>query len=119
MMMCYLGLGVGHMNLAGFLSEADSISVVPEPRYVPAQTKIYNGSANTVSSRPVPLVVSDRAPVLPSDTNSQGTSNGDTVDDRAEKVPSDSEEDELENGDLQDEEDDDDDDDDNFMQYDY
>ena len=114
MMMRYLGLGVGHMNPAGFPGEADAISVVPEPRYVPAQTKISNGSANTASSRPAPMVVSDEALVLPSDTNGQGTSNGNTVDDGAEEVPSD-EEGELENGDLEDEEEDDD----NFMQYDY
>jgi hypothetical protein len=46
-----------------------------------------------------PMVVSDGAPAIPSNTNSQGTSNGDTVDDGAEEVPSD-EEGELENGDF-------------------
>jgi hypothetical protein len=117
MMMRYLGLGVGHMNPAGFPGEADAISVVPEPRYVPAQTKVSNGSANTVSSRPAPMVVSVGAPVIPSNTNGQGTSNGDTVDDGAEEVPSD-EEGELENGDLEDEEEEEEDDD-NFMQYNY
>src|SRR6267154_3630078 len=99
MMMRYLGLGVGHMNPAGFPSEAEAILVVPEPRYVPAQTNISNGSANT-SSNPAPMVVLDGAPVLPSNTNSQETSDGDRVDDGAEEVPSD--EDELENGDLED-----------------
>jgi hypothetical protein len=110
MMMRYLG----HMNPAGFPGEADAISVVPEPRYVPAQTKVSNGSANTVSSRPAPMVVSVGAPVIASNTNGQGTSNGDTVDDGAEEVPSD-EEGEL---DLEDEEEEEEDDD-NFMQYDY
>jgi hypothetical protein len=112
MMMCYLGLGVGHMNPAGFPGEADAISVVPEPYYVPAQT---NRSANTASSNPAPMVVSDGAPVLLSNTNSQGTSNRDTVDDGVEEVPSDEEDGELENGDLEDKEEEDD----NFMQYDY
>jgi len=116
MMMRYLGLGVGHMNPAGFPSEADAISVVPEPCYVPAQTEISNGSANIVSSMPAPMVVSDGAPVLPGDTNSQETSNGDMVDDGAEEVPSD-EEAKLENGDLEDEEEEEEDD--NFMQYNY
>jgi hypothetical protein len=119
MMMRYLGLGVGHMNTAGFPSEAEAISVVPEPRYVPAPTKISNGSANTASSNPAPMVVLDGAPVLPSNTNSHETSDGDTardtVDDGAEEVPSD--EDELENSDLEDEEEEEEDD--NFMQYDY
>lgn len=63
------------------------------------------------------MVVSDGAPGLPSDTNGQGTPNGETVDDGAEEVPSD-EEGELENGDLEDEEEDYDDVN-NFMQYDY
>jgi hypothetical protein len=111
MMMRYLGLGVGHMNPAGFPGEAEAISVVPEPRYVPAQTKISNGSANTTSSNPAPMVVLDGAPVLPNNTNGQETSDGDGVDDGAEEVPSD--EDELENGDLEDEEEEDD------IQYDY
>ncbi|KIM77197.1 hypothetical protein PILCRDRAFT_12199 [Piloderma croceum F 1598] len=58
------------------------------------------------------------APVIPSNTNGQGTSNGDMVDDGAEEVPSD-EEGELENGDLEDEEEEEEEDDDNFMQYNY
>ena len=115
MMMRYLGLGVGHMNPAGFPGEADAISVVPEPRYVPAQTKNTSGPANIVSSMLAPMVVSDGAPVHPDDTNGQGTSNEDTVDDGVEEVPSE-EEGELENGDLEDEEEEDDD---NFIQYNY
>jgi len=107
MIMWYLGLGVGHMNPAGFPGEADAISVVPEPRYVPAQTKMSNRSASTPSSRPGPMVVLDGAPALPSNTNSQGTSDGDTVDDGAEEVPSDAEG-ELENGDSENEEEEDD-----------
>ena len=50
MMMHYPGLGVGHMNPAGFPSEANTISVIPEPHYVPAQTKIFNGSGDIASS---------------------------------------------------------------------
>jgi len=117
MMMRYLGLGIGHMNPAAFPGEADAISAVPEPHYVPAQTKNSNESASTASSNPTPMVVSDGAPVFPSDTNGQGTSDGDVVDDGAEEVPNDDEEGELENenDDLEDEEEDDD----NFMQYDY
>ena len=115
MMMHYLGLGVGHMNPAGFPSEADTISVIPEPCYVPAQTKTSNRSADIVSSMPVPIVVSDGAPVLPRDTNGQGTSNEDSVDDGAEEVLS-YKEDELKNGDLKDKEEEEDD---NFMEYNY
>jgi len=57
MTMRYLGLGIGHMNPAAFPSEADAISAVPEPRYVPAQTKNSNESASTASSNPTPMVL--------------------------------------------------------------
>jgi hypothetical protein len=69
----------------------------------------------TLTSRLVPIVVSVGAPVILSNTNGQGTSNGDMVDDGAEEVPSD-EEGELENGNLEEEEEDDDD---NFKQDNY
>src|ERR1700728_1658569 len=80
MMMRYLGLGIGHMNPASSPSEANAISAVPEPRYVPAQTEISNKSATTPPSNSVPMVVSDTVPMFPSDTNYQGTSNTDTAD---------------------------------------
>ena len=115
MMMQYLGLGIGHMDPAEFSRDGDDILAVPEPCYVPAQTKNSSRSANIVSSMLAPMAVLDGAPVCPDDTNGQGTSNEDLVDDGAEEVPSD-EEGELENGDLEDEEEEDDD---NFMQYNY
>jgi hypothetical protein len=114
MMMRYLGLGIGHMNPASFPSEANAISAVPEPCYVPAQTEISNESATTAPLNPVPMVVSNAVPIFPSDTSHQITSNTDIADDGAEEILND-DEGELESGDLEDEEDDDE----NFMQYDY